>query len=134
MRATMLPRYWHIVLCVIAGSGIFVLADFFYLNKMGDVPNLKDIWGLAVLVPVLCGAAVTLGARGAIMWKRVVGAAVCGGAVGVLYTAGSGIMGYGGSVEIGEMAISGTWRVFVFTILSTVGMLLTEIKLPEPEK
>ncbi|UCF85749.1 MAG: hypothetical protein JSV50_08990 [Desulfobacteraceae bacterium] len=134
MRATMLPRYWHIVLCAITGSGIFVLADFFYLNKMGGLPSLRDIWGLVVLVPVLCGAAVTLGARGTIMWKRVVGAAVCGGAVGVLYTVGSGIMGYGGSIEISEMATSCVWRVFIFTILSTVGMLLTEIKLPEPEK
>jgi hypothetical protein len=134
MRATMQPRYWHIALYAIAGSAIFTVADFIYLSKWGDLPSLNSIWGLAVIVPVLCGALVTLGAAGAPMWKRVIGAIVCGGVVGVLYTAGSAIIGYDGSVVVGEMAISCVWRVFVFTVLSTVGMLLTEIKLPEPKK
>ena len=134
MRAAVPPRYWHIGLYAIAGSGIFTVADFIYLSKSGNLPSLKDIWGLAVIVPVLCGALVTLCAAGAPMWKRVIGAAVCGGAVGVLNTAGSGIIGYGGLFGVGEMAISCVWRVFIFIILSTVGMLLTEIKLPEPKK
>jgi len=75
---------------------------------------------------------VTLGAGGAALWKRIVGAAICGGVVGLLYTAVSMILGYGGPIEVGEMATGCIWRVFVFTILSTMGVLLTELKLPEP--
>ena len=129
MRAALKPRYWHIVLCVIAGSGIFSLADFAFLRNLGEPPGLKEIWGLAVLVPVLCGAVVTLGAGGAALGNRIIGAAICGGVVGVLYTAMSGILG---TIGVGEMATGCVWRVFVFTILSAVGVLLTELKLPEP--
>jgi hypothetical protein len=129
MRAALKPRYWHIVLCAIAGSGIFSLADFAYLRNLGEPPGLKEIWGLAVLVPLLCGAVVTLGAGGAALGNRIIGAAICGGVVGVLYTAMSGILG---TIGVDEMATGGVWRVFVFTILSAVGVLLTELKLPEP--
>ncbi len=133
MRTEMRPRYWHIVLCAIVGSGIFVFTDFAYIEKLGELPRLKEIWWLAALVPALCGAVVTLGAGGAPMWKRVIGAAACGGAVGVLYTAVSAILGYGGPIGAGDMVINCVWRVFIFTILSAIGMLLTEIKLPEPK-
>jgi hypothetical protein len=116
-------------LCVIAGSGIFSLADFAFLRNLGEPPGLKEIWGLAVLVPVLCGAVVTLGAGGAALGNRIIGAAICGGVVGVLYTAMSVILG---TIGVGEMATGCVWRVFVFTILSAVGVFLTELKLPEP--
>ena len=132
-RTEMRPRYWHIVLCAIVGSGIFVFTDFAYIEKLGELPRLKEIWWLAALVPSLCGAVVTLGAGGAPMWKRVIGAAACGGAVGVLYTAVSAILGYGGPIGTGDIVINCVWRVFIFTILSAIGMLLTEIKLPEPK-
>lgn len=132
MRAAMQPRYWHIALCAMAGSGIFGLADFAYIRKSGELASLKEIWWLALIVPVFCGAAVTLGAGGAAMWKRVIGAAVCGGAVGVLYTGVSVILGYGGLIGVGELVTNCVWRAFVFSILSTVGVLLTEVKLPEP--
>jgi hypothetical protein len=133
VRTEMRPRYWHIVLCSIVGSGIFVFTDFTYIEKLGELPGLKEIWWLAALVPALCGAVVTLGAGGAPMWKRVIGAAACGGAVGVLYTAVSAMLGYGGPFGTGDIVINCVWRVFIFTILSTIGMLLTEIKLPEPK-
>jgi hypothetical protein len=132
IRAAMEPRYWHIVLCAIAASGIFPLADFAYLRNLGELPGLKVMWGLAVLVPMLCGAAVTLGAGGAALWKRIIGAAICGGVVGVLYTAVSVILGYGGPTGVGEITTGCVWRAFVFTIFSTIGVLLTELKLPEP--
>jgi hypothetical protein len=132
MRSEMQPRYWHIVLCAIFGSAIFVFTDFAYLMKLGELPKLKEIWGLAILVPTLCGAVVTLGAGGAPMWKRIIGAVACGVAVGVLYTVVSASLGYGGSIGVGDIVINCVWRVFIFTLLSAIGMLLTEIKLPEP--
>jgi hypothetical protein len=128
----MRPRFWHIVLCSIVGSGIFVFTDFAYIENLGGLPKLTEIWWLAALVPALCGAVVTLGAGGAPMWKRVIGAVACGGGIGVLYTAGFALLGYGGPISVSDIIIDCVWRVFVFIILSTIGMLLTEIKLPEP--
>jgi hypothetical protein len=134
MRAAMKPRYWHIVPVAIGGSIIFGLADFIYIWKLGDLPSLKDIWWLVMIVPVLCGAGVTLGAGGALLWKRVIEGAVCGGMVGVLYTALSSILGYSGPVRPSEIVANLVWRVFVFAILSTFGVLLTEIRVSEKIK
>ena len=111
----------------------FVLADFAYLMKLGELPSLKEIWLLAVIVPAICGAAVTLGAGGAAIWKRVIGAALCGAGVGVLNTMFSAILAHNEEIVITGIATDCLWQVFLFTILSIVGLLLTEIKLPEPK-
>jgi len=134
LRAAIPPRYWHIILCTVAGVGIFVAADLFYMNKFGQLPGLKDVWFFAVIVPVLCGAAVTLGAGGAVIWKRVMGAVMCAAAVGILSTVISAVLGSNDPIGISEIAVNCLWRVFIFTILSVVGVLFTEIRLPEPQK
>jgi hypothetical protein len=132
LRSGMQPRYWHIAVCAIAGLAIFGLVDYFYLWKSGAVPGLKEMWVPAVLVPLLCGAAVTLGAGGASLPKRIIGAALCGGMVGILYTAETAILAANGLIGINEIATAGVWRVFIFTILSAIGVILTELNLPEP--
>ena len=132
IRSAMRPRYWHIVLCALAGTWIFGLADFAYLKNLGELPDLRKIWWLVALVPMLCGAAVTLGAGGAPLSKRIIGATACGVLVGLLYTAMSAMLGHGSLVGVGDIATGCVWRVFIFTILSTIGLLLTELKLPEP--
>jgi hypothetical protein len=132
VRAGMPPRYWHIAFCAIIGLGIFGFADFLYLKKFGELPGLDEIWGLAVLVPLLCGAAVTLGAGGAALQKRIIGGAICGVVIGALYTGVSAILGHAGPTGFGEMAVRGAWRVLILTILSIMGVILTELTFREP--
>jgi hypothetical protein len=132
LRAEMPPRYWHIALCAVVGLGIFGIADLFYLRRFGELPGLNEIWWLAVLVPLLCGAAVTLGAGGAALSKRIIGGAICGVVVGAFYTGVPGIIGHAGPIGFGEMATRCLWRVLVLTIFSTIGVILTELKLSEP--
>ena len=133
-RAEMQPRYWHVILCAIAGLGIFVLADFFWLESSGKLPSLGDIWGLVFLVPLLCGAAVTLGAGGAAILKRIIGAAICGITVGVLYTLVTAIIGSVGNIGLAEFGSACIWRVFLFSIFSIIGVIFTELILPEPDE
>ncbi len=131
LRATMVPRYWHMALCAIAAAGLFTVLDVGYLKSAGTLPGLKEIWAPALLVPLLCGAVVTLGAGGAAFRERILGAAACGTSVGVIYTAVSTILG-SGELGTGEVVTELLWRVFVFGIFSVVGTLLTELRLPEP--
>ena len=132
MRAAMQSRYWHIALCAVVGTGIFTLIDSLYLNKFGDLPSLKIIWGFAVIVPLLIGIVATTGAGGAALWKRIAGAAICGAAVGIISAVISGWFGANDSIEISVIAINCLWRAFVFTTVSVIGVLLTEINMPEP--
>ena len=129
IRAAIKPRYWHMGLCAVGAAGIFGFADFVYLGNTGALPGLKEIWWLVVLVPLVCGAVVTLGAGGTALWKRIIGAAVCGAVAGVLYTAASTMLGHAQGVAVVEIAKYCFWRTFIFAGLSTIGAVITELKL-----
>ncbi len=131
MRAGIQPRYWHIVLCALAGTGIVATNDWLYLDKFGELPNMKVIWGLAVIVPLLIGTVTTLGAGGAALWKRIAGAAICGAAVGIISAVVAGWLGASDPLAVSAIAIHCMWRAFVFSIVSVFGVLLTEVKMPE---
>jgi len=134
IRASMKPRYWHVGLCAVVAAAVFGLADFAYFSNIGELPGLKDIWWLIVVVPLVCGAAVTLSCGGAAFWKRIVAAAICGVLVGVLYTAVSAILGHSSGSRADNIMAICLWRVFIFAILSTIGAVITELKLPDPDQ
>jgi hypothetical protein len=133
LRSAMQPRYWHVALCAIAAMAIFVGVDLFYLNQSAGLPGLKQIWGFALVIPLICGVAVTLGAAGADMRQRIIGAVLCGVVAGVSSTIISAALVSGVQIGISQIAVNSLWRVFVFSIFSVIGVLVTEINLPEPE-
>ncbi len=81
-------------------------------------------------VPILCGAAVTLGCAGAPLWKRIVSAAGSGAVVGLLYTAVSAALAGPDTSAPGQIAAA---RLFVFAAFAAVGAIFTELKLPDPD-
>jgi hypothetical protein len=133
LRSAMQPRYWHVALCAIAAMAIFVGVDLFYLNQSAGLPGLKQIWGFALVIPLICGVAVTLGAAGADIRQRIIGAVLCGVVVGVSSTIISAALVSGIQIGISQIAVNSLWRVFVFSIFSVIGVLTTEINLPEPK-
>jgi hypothetical protein len=112
---------------------IFAVAENVYLGKFGKLPQSRDIWWLVILAPVLCGAGVTLGCGGAAFGKRIVAAVVCGVVVGVFYTVFSAILSRSSGIVAYNLAAVCVRRVFVFAVLSTIGAVVTELKLPEPD-
>jgi hypothetical protein len=132
-RATIAPRYWHVCLCALAGSVIFVMVDFIYYTNYAELPGLRAVWIFGLAIPLICGSIVTLGAGGASLGNRVIGGAVCGALIGVLCGVLSPVLVNNVHIELSDIAINCVWRVFVFTILSIIGVLLTELKMPEPE-
>ncbi|HDP79654.1 MAG TPA: hypothetical protein ENN21_02290 [Spirochaetes bacterium] len=135
LREHMKPRYLHVVFYVLLGAALFAGADVLYLHYFRELPDLKKIWPLAVLVPLLCGALVTVGAGGASMAKRIIGGLAWGAAVGVLATAAHVFLAPGPEAPMaGAVAVICAWRVFIFSLLSVAGVLLTEFLLPEPRE
>ncbi len=133
MRASLKPRYWHVGLYAIAAVFIFALADFVYLKNLGQMPSLKDIWLLVLSVPLVCGGAVTVGCGGAKLWKRFIAATICGITVGLLSAIVSVLLARNNGIEIGGFASVSIWRMFIFAILATIGAVITELKLPDPD-
>ncbi len=103
------------------------------MDQFGALPGLKVIWGFAVIVPLLIGTVVTLGAGGAALWKRIAGAALCAQPSGYSARLFPGWLGANDQIEISVIAINCLWRAFVFTIVSVLGVLLTEVNMPEPQ-
>jgi hypothetical protein len=133
LRAAMQPRYWHVGICAAAATGIFIIVDLIYLNRSFGLPGLRQIWGLALAVPMLCGTIVTLGAGGAEIKQRIIGAVLCGVAFGALSPFISAGIDTASLTGISEIIVISIWRIFVFTIFSVIGLLITEINLPEPD-
>ncbi|MBU0699476.1 MAG: hypothetical protein KKE59_08665 [Proteobacteria bacterium] len=133
LRASLPSRFWHVGVCATAAAGVFGMADFFYLRAYGVLPALKAIWWLALLMPLACGAAVTLGCGGAALWKRLVAAAVCGVLTGALYTALTAFWGQSSSLPVSGLAASCLWRIFLFSMFATFGTIATELKLADPD-
>jgi hypothetical protein len=129
-QAQMKPRYWHVGLCAIGIVVLLTFAEFLYIENVGASPGFNKLWWLAVIVPqlLICGAIVTLGCGGAVLTKRLAAAAVCGVLIGILSTAVSAILSYNG----GFIATC-IWRVFIFAIISTIGAIITELKLPDSD-
>ena len=132
MRASTEPRYWHVTACVAAATAVFGLADYTYLVQAGQVPGLRAYWWLLVVVPLLCGSLATLGCGGTALGRRIVVAALAGAATALTATLILTILGMaGGLAATGAISIA-VWRIFILTILSTLGAIFTELTLPEP--
>jgi uncharacterized oligopeptide transporter (OPT) family protein len=59
---------------------------------------------------------------------------MCGATVGVFSAAVSGLLAAHALVGVSTIAITGIWRAFVFSLVAVIGVLGTEIKMPEPRK
>lgn len=127
MRAAMRPRYWHMLVCFLAGTAAFAAVDLVLMAAGGGLPDLMRIWPLAIFVPPACGAAAAYFAAGAARGRRVIGAACCGALVGTLGALTSGLLGGTETMSFAAIAVAAVWRAFAFAIGSVVGALVMEV-------
>ncbi len=127
-------RYWHIGLCAAAGAIVLGLVDYLFLENLARLPGMQKLWWVYVIVPFVCGGFVTAGAGGLKLFKRIIAAAAAAAAMGACYLALSVSLAalYGLNMTGSEIFVLGVWRVFVFSILAVIGVIFTELKLPEP--
>lgn len=133
MRTKISPRYRHVGLCALATAGIFGVVDFIYINRFGEIPRLREIWFLSLIIPLFFGRMVTLGCGGAVLWKRFACASICGCLAGGFYTIFSVIISYSMGFIPENIIVPFLWRIFVFAVLSAIGAILTELELPDPD-
>ncbi len=135
LRRSQKPRYWHLGLCAIGAVALLALAESVYFHTIGSLPESKW-WVLGVLMPVVftCGSAVALACGGAALWKRIVSATTCGILAAVLFTSATGLLfADHAALELKGLLGTGIWRAFGFAILATLGAIIAELKLSEPE-
>ncbi len=133
IRAALQPRYKHIIWIVLFASFVLGLADLLSLNKTGQLLHLKGVCCLAVPLLLLCGAAITFGSGGAALWKRFVAATVSGILAATLYTVISAVLIRQGAAFDSSIILVWAWRTFIFAIVTTIGAIITELMLPDPD-
>jgi hypothetical protein len=132
-RASLKKRFWHIGVCAVVATVIFGLVDVAYLKYSGELPGLKTIWWLSVFLPMLCGSVVTFGCGGATLGERFFGACVGGAITGILYSAVSAMLVFSDGISVGAVTANLLWRIFIFSIFSFFGAVITELKLGDPD-
>jgi len=133
-RLKLKPRRWHFLPCALAGAALFALADHLYHQHHQILPWLTEIWYLTLAVPLILGAAVTLLAGGTALSRRLILAVFSGLLLALLYTlTHSSLAHYCADIPLRPIFIKSLcWSVFIFTLLTPIGALLTEIYLPDP--
>jgi hypothetical protein len=86
--------------------------------------DLRSLWFLVLFIPFLSGTFFTSVAGGATLKKRFFGAGFCGALFAGLLALTPFLAGYPRSEGWGIVAL---WQVFLFSLFSTVGAILTEI-------
>lgn len=132
MRATAEPRYWHVTACVVSAAAVFGFVDYFHLGHFGELPGLRTYWWLLVAVPLVCGSLATLGCGGAALGRRIVAATLTGVLTAGVAAVTMALLGAADGVAAADTVTIALWRVFLLTLLSTLGAIATELLLPEP--
>lgn len=131
LRTAKPSRYWQVVPIALLAGAVFASIDWFYANTQETLPTMKNIWYAILLIPILCGAAVTLFGRGTVLWKRFISATIAGLLTGGLYSTASYFIAK--HFEVGLEPLK-TWpfRLFFFAVFACIGAIITELKMPDP--
>ncbi|MBN1760932.1 MAG: hypothetical protein JW863_21575 [Chitinispirillaceae bacterium] len=106
------------------------------------IPTLEQLSGLvhympftaATLIGGVAGGIVSVGCGGATLNRRIITAALTGVTTGFLYTLLNAVITItaGTPPVVMHLVSGGIWKMFGYTIATTVGAILTELNLPEP--
>ncbi len=131
IRSAFPVYYWHAVGCVIAAVAAIAFAYHSYLGEYGVLPRLRDIRLLVILAPILCGIAVTLGAGGAVLWRRIITATISGAAIGIFSTVAAAILDH--SATASKLITLCAMHTFASAVLATIAAIVAEMMLPDPD-
>jgi hypothetical protein len=126
LRKARKNRIWHFPLIVILNCVIFYFIDSYQLTSSGLLPGIKEIWWQAVLISFFSGFFLTRGAGGMKFQNRILLTLVSAILIGITHSIISYYLGFQENILI-ETA----WRLFLFSLFSVIGGLISEITLGE---
>jgi hypothetical protein len=139
VRAGLPARLWHIPLAAGLAVILFAAAHYGYFIKSGIAPTADNKWFIQPLfcliffLPLAAGWTTTRFAGGLSRAKRIVSATVCGLSIGVIYSLIAFRMEQQWNLEQFQLLVPMIWRGFAMAIFCTIGALMTEIRIPDPD-
>lgn len=131
-RKQQAARIWHVGLAMVLATSAFLAIDILIFRSTNSIPGLLDTWWAVIAIPFLSGAFITGFAGGLSFWARIRASLVfSAGAALAVTLIGRWVPEISALVE--SSLSSGVWRVFLFTIFTVLGLIITEVFIPEPE-
>ncbi|MGB3863369.1 MAG: hypothetical protein WA915_14910 [Candidatus Aminicenantaceae bacterium] len=137
IRARLKPRYWHVLLCALAGSALLTLKDWGYFQWKGHIPTFGESWWLVISVPVFTAILVSVWAGGALLSRRILIGGLSGALTGFFYAIFNSAFSIVFSPEaerlafhqiLGQTATSALWKMFLFTLLAISAVFIFEAR------
>ena len=137
MRARIEPRYWHVSVCALAATALLGLTNWCYLQWKGHIPAFGEIWGLVIWVPVTFAIFVSFWAGGASLPQRIQIGGLCGALIGLFYATLNAAFSFVFNTHaeqpafqqiLRQTATSALWKMFVFTLLAIMAVLIFEAR------
>jgi hypothetical protein len=129
-RKGLRPRYTHAPLWILAGTALLAGLDFAWFKANGAVPVLKNVWWLALWVPIFVAALVSRGAGGMALGRRILLGTASGALIGLFYALVNTFVPslYGAASDPGKLAVKLLWHIFIFTLVAAIGAIIAETR------
>jgi len=137
IRKNQTQNYLHLPIIVGLTWALLISLHQIYHQKTEQIPVRENFWYLAALWPfagpILCGWFAAVFAGGMPLVRRIIGAAACGAAVAIAYSIGAFFLEKTWFPEQQTaLFFPMFWRVFAFTILSTLSAMVRELWMQDP--
>jgi hypothetical protein len=129
-RKALKPRYVQAPVFALAGVVLLASLDFGWFKTNGAVPLLKNVWWLALWIPIFVAALVSRGAGGTTLGRRILLGTASGALIGLFYALANTFLPtlYGAASDPGGLAVKALWHVFLFTLVAAVGAIIAETR------
>ncbi|MBN1818490.1 MAG: hypothetical protein JW828_14100 [Sedimentisphaerales bacterium] len=137
VRALQSPRYWHLPVCAVLGAVVLSVTHMIALFY-GQIPSVDNKWFLANLwfvilpIPVIVGGVSTVFSGGLPLGRRIIASPLCGLILGILYSVVAVSLDSQSQIESTAFWMPMILRSFFFAVFCTIGVLVTELLLPDP--
>jgi hypothetical protein len=127
-------RTWPALLIVLAATMGLAALDFGFFKVRGRVPELKNVWALALWVPAFASAFISRLAGCSRLGKRIALGTISAGVIGLLYALATAFLpplyaaAAASSPALGPLAIKVFWHVFLFTLAGVGGAVIAETR------
>ncbi len=134
-RAGRPARMWPAFAAGAVAAALLCGAEVLWWRGKGAAPGELALWPLMMGLPLLAGSIATLWAGGAALSRRVIAALAGGAAMAALFSVGHTVLHAVAPAADetlgGALVKSFLWGVFLHPLFCTLGVLATEVFMPE---
>jgi hypothetical protein len=125
------PRWTQAPAWTLAATAALAILGFAWFKATGGAAEFQNVWGIAIWVPFFVSAAVSRGAGGSSLGRRIMLGILSGALTGLLYALVNTFLPplYGAtSLGTTSLALRALWRVFVFSVVAVLGAAVAETR------